>query len=127
MVGRVFEGHLNGLLLIQQLGTPAQVERYTADARTGLLFGVWNTEGPATGGPLEALPSGRYQLLGTKTFASGASHLARPLTTGTLPNRQGWQLFVLPAERQPPGLDRSFWRPLGMRATASFQADLTGL
>ena len=126
-VGRVFEGHLNALLLIQQLGTPAQVEGYAADARAGLLFGVWNTEDPATGVRLEALPSGRYRLLGAKTFASGAGHLARALITGALPNGQGWQLFVLPADRQPPVLDRSFWRPLGMRATASFRADLTGL
>ena len=126
-VGRVYEGHLNALLLIQQLGTMAQVARYAADARAGRLFGVWNTEEPATGVRLETLPDGRYRLSGAKTFASGAGHLARPLITGALPNGQGWQLFVLPANTQPPVLDRSFWQPLGMRATASFRADLTGL
>lgn len=76
---------------------------------------------------LETLPNGRYRLRGAKTFASGAGHLARPLITGSLPEGQGWQLFVLPADKQAPALDRSFWRPLGMRATASFRADLTGL
>ena len=76
---------------------------------------------------LESLTNGRYRLSGAKTFASGAGHLVRPLITGALPDGQGWQLFVLPADRQPPVLDRSFWRPLGMRATASFRADLTGL
>lgn len=76
---------------------------------------------------LESLTNGRYRLSGAKTFASGAGYLVRPLITGTLPDGQGWQLFVLPADRQPPVLDRSFWRPLGMRATASFRADLTGL
>ena len=126
-VGRVYEGHANALLLIQQLASPAQVARYAADARAGRLFGVWNTEDPAQGVHLEALPEGRYRLRGAKTFASGAGHLARPLITGALPEGQGWQLFVLPADAQPPGLDRSFWQPLGMRATASFQADLTGL
>jgi alkylation response protein AidB-like acyl-CoA dehydrogenase len=126
-VGRVFEGHLNALQLIQQLGTAAQVARYAADARAGKLFGVWNTEIPADGVRLEALPNGRYRLRGAKTFASGAGHLARPLITGALPDGKGWQLFVLPADVQPPTLDRSFWRPLGMRATASFRADLTGL
>ncbi|MBF9143805.1 acyl-CoA dehydrogenase family protein [Hymenobacter properus] len=126
-VGRIYEGHLNALLLIQQLGTAAQVARYAADARAGKLFGVWNTEIPADGVRLEALPNGRYRLRGAKTFASGAGHLARPLITGALPGGQGWQLFVLPADSQPPTLDRSFWRPLGMRATASFRADLTGL
>jgi alkylation response protein AidB-like acyl-CoA dehydrogenase len=126
-VGRVYEGHLNALLLIQQLGSAAQVARYAADARAGLLFGVWNTENPAEGVHLETLPNGRYRLRGAKTFASGAGHLARPLITGSLPEGQGWQLFVLPTDKQAPALDRSFWRPLGMRATASFRADLTGL
>ena len=126
-VGRVYEGHLNALLLIQQLGSTAQVARYAADARAGRLFGVWNTEDPAEGVRLESLTNGRYRLRGAKTFASGAGHLVRPLITGALPDGQGWQLFVLPADRQPPVLDRSFWRPLGMRATASFRADLTGL
>lgn len=126
-VGRVYEGHLNALMLIQQFGNPAQVARYAADARAGRLFGVWNTEIPADGVHLEALANGRYRLRGAKTFASGAGHLARPLITGALPEGQGWQLFVLPADTQPPALDRSFWRPLGMRATASFRADLTGL
>ncbi|MDQ2769434.1 MAG: acyl-CoA dehydrogenase, partial [Bacteroidota bacterium] len=126
-VGRVYEGHLNALLLIQQLGTPAQVARYAAEARAGHLFGVWNTENPAEGVHLEALPNGCYRLRGAKTFASGAGHLTRPLITGALPEGRGWQLFVLPADAQPPVLDRSFWQPLGMRATASFRADLTGL
>ncbi|SFQ57196.1 acyl-CoA dehydrogenase family protein [Hymenobacter arizonensis] len=126
-VGRIYEGHLNALLLIQQLGTPAQVKRYAADARAGLLFGVWNTEDPAEGVRLEALANGRYRLRGAKTFASGAGHLQRPLISGALPDGQGWQLFVLPTDQQPPELDRSFWRPLGMRATASFRADLTDL
>ena len=126
-VGRVFEGHTNALLLIQQLGSTAQVARYAADARASRLFGVWNTEEPATGVHLEALPNGRYRLRGAKTFASGAGHVARPLITGALPEGRGWQLFVLPADQQPPALDRSFWQPLGMRATASFRADLTGL
>ena len=126
-VGRVYEGHLNALLLIQQLGSATQVARYAADARAGRLFGVWNTEDPAEGVRLEPLPNGQYRLHGAKTFASGAGHLARPLITGALPDGQGWQLFVLPADRQPPVLDRSFWRPLGMRATASFRADLSGL
>ena len=68
-VGRVYEGHLNALLLIQQLGSAAQVARYAVDARAGQLFGVWNTEDPAQGVHLEALPNGRYRLRGAKTFA----------------------------------------------------------
>ncbi len=127
-VGRLYEGHVNALLLIAEFGTPAQRKRYAADARAGHLFGVWNTEDPAAGAQLESRPSsGGYRLNGAKTFASGAGHLTRPVLTAALPNGGGWQLLVLPADAQPPALDRSFWRPLGMRATASFRADLTGL
>ena len=126
-VGRLFEGHVNALLLIQRFGKPAQVAQYAADARAGHLFGVWNTENPAKGVRLNFLAGGTYRLHGAKTFASGAGHVTRPLLTGALPGTRGWQMLVLPADEHPPQLDRSFWRPLGMRATASFIADLERL
>ena len=126
-VGRLYEGHINALLLIQLLGTPVQAARWAADAAAGQLFGVWNTEDHDHGVRLEALSGGRYRLHGAKTFASGAGYVGRPVVTGALPEGRGGQLFVLPADEQPPALDRSFWRPLGMRATASYRADLTGL
>ena len=125
-VGRIYEGHVNALLLIRCFGTPAQLTRYAADAYAGHLFGMWNTENPTEG--VHLMPHGAgYRLRGAKTFASGAGHLTRPLLTGALPARQGWQMLVLDATAQLPVLDRSFWRPLGMRATASFRADVTGL
>ncbi|HET9505314.1 MAG TPA: acyl-CoA dehydrogenase family protein [Hymenobacter sp.] len=126
-VGRLFEGHVNALLLIQRFGKPAQVARFAADARAGHVFGVWNTENPTHGVRLEYLADGRYRLHGAKTFASGAGHITRPLLTGALPGQHGWQMLVLPADEQRPRLDRSFWRPLGMRATASFLANLERL
>ena len=126
-VGRLFEGHVNALLLLQRFGTAAQLARFAADARAGHLFGVWNTENPAQGVRLELLADGHYRLHGAKTFASGAGSITRPLLTGALPGRHGWQLLVLPADEQRPALDRSFWRPLGMRATASFLASVERL
>jgi len=152
-VGRLWEGHVNSLLLIRCFGTPAQLARAAADARAGHVFGVWNTENPAEGVHLEPVPAtpGRYRLRGAKTFASGAGHITRPVLTGMLaappapaarrdqgpslppvpaptpPSPTGWQLVLLRADEQPPVPDRSFWRPLGMRATASFRADFTGL
>src|SRR5436309_1396845 len=42
-VGRVYEGHVNALQLINLFGTPEQVARYAADAVAGQkLFAVWN-------------------------------------------------------------------------------------
>ena len=127
-VGRLFEGHLNALLLVRCFGTASQLARFAADARLGHLFGVWNTENPADGVQLCGQPTAAgYHLRGAKTFASGAGHVTRPLLTGALPDKKGWQMLLLNADAQPPVLDRSFWRPLGMRATASFRADFTGL
>ncbi|WP_044014337.1 acyl-CoA dehydrogenase [Hymenobacter sp. APR13] len=124
-VGRVYEGHVNALQLMQRFGRPGQVAAWAADAAAGHLFGVWNTEAH-DGVKLEPLPDGRYRLRGSKTFASGAGHVTRPLLTAGLPDG-GWQMLILPADTQQPALDASFWRPLGMRASASFRADFTGL
>ncbi|OUJ72324.1 acyl-CoA dehydrogenase family protein [Hymenobacter crusticola] len=124
-VGRVYEGHVNALQLLQRFGLPAQVAGWAADAAAGHLFGVWNTEAH-DGVHLEPLPDGRYRLRGSKTFASGSGYVTRPLLTAALPDG-GWQMLILPADQQVPALDKSFWRPLGMRASASFRADFTGL
>lgn len=127
-VARLWEGHLNALLLVRRFGTPAQQAKAATDARAGHLFGVWNTENPAEGVRLEPLPTvGRYRLRGAKTFASGAGHVSRALLTAALPDKKGWQLLLLAADQQAPTLDASFWRPLGMRATASYRAQLEGL
>jgi alkylation response protein AidB-like acyl-CoA dehydrogenase len=124
-VGRVYEGHVNALLLLQRFGKPEQVTRWAAAAKAGHLFGVWNTEAH-DGVKLEPLANNRYRLKGSKTFGSGAGHLTRPLITAQLPDG-GWQMLVLSADEQQPALNTSFWRPLGMRATASFRVDFTGL
>jgi alkylation response protein AidB-like acyl-CoA dehydrogenase len=124
-VGRVYEGHVNALLLLQRFGRPEQISAWAAAAHAGHLFGVWNTEAH-DGVKLEPLAEGHYRLRGSKTFGSGAGHVTRPLLTAQLPDG-GWQMLILPANEQEPVLDTSFWRPLGMRATASFRVDFTGL
>ena len=126
-VGRVYEGHINALLLVQTFGTPEQQARWAADARDDKrLFSVWNTEG-ADGVKLCPLPDGRCRIEGAKTFASGAHFVTRPLISGTLPDG-GWQMLILPTERLPKAeADPSFWKPLGMRPTASVHMDFTGL
>ncbi|MCA8832825.1 acyl-CoA dehydrogenase family protein [Hymenobacter pini] len=124
-VGRVYEGHANALQLLQRYGSMGQQARWAGDALEGHLFGVWNTEAQ-DGVRLEPLPNGRYRLHGRKTFASGASFITRPLFTAALPDG-GWQMLILAVDQQAPEYQKEFWQPLGMRASASFIVDFTGL
>lgn len=129
-VGRIYEGHINALYLIHLFGLPAQQQRWFADAAIHKkLFGVWNTQ-DAGGVKIHDLGNGKYKLEGTKMFCSGAGWIQRPLVTGELisPKKRGWQMCVIPIEKvKALKADSSFWKPLGMRASASFRMDLTGV
>ena len=113
-VGRIFEGHVNARLLIEAHGTP---EQRRAAAGQGVL-GVWNTDAP--GDPLR-VESGVLQ--GRKTFASGVDGLSRAIVTVEEPG--GRAMLLVPVAGL--GVDRAWWRPLGMRASGSHVADFTGL
>ncbi len=124
-VGRLYEGHVNALLLIQQFGRPDQVERWAGDAQGGKIFGVWNTQagdGVRFGPPDQ---NGLVAIEGSKTFASGASHIARPIVTGARVDGC-WQMAVVPVDALEVIVDTSWWRPLGMRASASHRVDFAG-
>lgn len=122
-VARLYEGHVDALLLVQRLGTPEQARRAAADASRGLIFGVWNTEGP-DGLRLTGV-DGPLRLLGGKTFASGAGSIERPLVTAR-DDVGGWQLIQLEMERVPARIIPGSWNTFGMRASRSFAIDLGG-
>jgi len=125
-VGRLYEGHVNALLLIQQFGRDEQVEAWADDVRNGKIFGVWNTQGTdgvRFGDPDQA---GLVQVDGVKTFASGAGHLARPIVTGNRTDGH-WQMAVVAVDQLAVRVDTSWWRPLGMRASASHRVDFAGV
>ncbi len=124
-VGRLYEGHIDGLRLVSTFGTAAQLAAAAADARAGRRFAVWNTEG-AGGVTLEPQPGGGLRMRGAKTFASGAGIVERPIVTGRLPDG-GWQMVVVPADAVALAVDPDSWRPLGMRATGSFRAQFDGV
>lgn len=120
-VGRIFEGHVNALQLVNLFGTPAQRARAAADARAGRRFAVWNTEG-ADGVSLVPLPGGRVRLTGAKLFTSGALAIDRALIGAATP-AGGWQLCLVPLDAVDVTADGSAWRPLGMRASVSHKVD----
>lgn len=106
-VGRVFEGHVNALWLVQTYGTPAQIAAYAEDAHNGHLFAVWNTEA-ADGVNIHPLGEGRYRLAGAKTFGSGAGYVTRPFANGALPDG-AWQMCIVPMEQVETTIDPSWW------------------
>ncbi|MBW4552288.1 MAG: acyl-CoA/acyl-ACP dehydrogenase [Aphanocapsa sp. GSE-SYN-MK-11-07L] len=125
-VGRVFEGHINALQLIQTFGTRSQIEHYAHAARDlHKIFGVWNAEAN-DGVKVIPLPTGRYRLEGSKTFCSGAGYVERPFVNGALPDG-GWQMCVVPMEQVETQHDPNWWQPSGMRATASYKVDFTNV
>jgi alkylation response protein AidB-like acyl-CoA dehydrogenase len=125
-VGRIYEGHVNALQLIQTFGTRAQIEAYASDARDRhKIFGVWNAEAE-DGVKISALTDGRYRLSGSKTFCSGSGFVERPFVNGAFGD-QPWQMCVIPMEEVATVSDPSWWQPSGMRATASYKVDFSGV
>lgn len=127
-VGRIYEGHVNALQLIDLYGNSQQKEKYFQEVfENKSLFGVWNTQ-DQNGVKIIDLGNGKLRLEGAKTFCSGANWIQRPLLTGELisKNGKGWQMFILPTEKvKEVKVDSSFWKPLGMRSSASFKMDFS--
>lgn len=125
-VGRIYEGHVNALQIVQTFGTPAQIDRFATDARDGQkIFGVWNAEAE-DGLKVVPLDNGRYRLQGSKTFCSGAGYVDRPFVNGALPGG-GWQMYIVPMERVETFSYPDWWQPSGMRATASHKIDFSNV
>ncbi len=127
-LGRLFEGHCNTLRLLARHGTPAQCEVAAADARRGVLFGMWNTGDPAGLwlDPAVDGPEGDLVLRGRKCFCSGAGLVERALVTareGNAPPR----MVLVPLPRGTARADLSRWTPTGMRASATGDVDFSGL
>ncbi len=126
VVGRVYEGHFNALLLLKLFASDEQIKKYAAEIITeNKIFGVWNTEA-GDGVKIEPLGSGKYRLAGSKIFATGVDFVERPIVNGALPDG-GWQMCVVPMEKVKTKVDASWWNPLGMKSTRSFRVDFTGV
>jgi len=123
-LGRLYEGHFNGVLLTALYGEPAQRLRALEDASAGHLFGVWNTQ-DADGLEIGA-DAGAHVLRGAKTWASGADSVTRALVTarrddGTI------QMCLVRLDESPGAIDGSAWRPHGMEASNSFRISFDGI
>ncbi|QHQ35390.1 acyl-CoA/acyl-ACP dehydrogenase [Algicella marina] len=122
-VGRLAEGHMNALKLLHLYGTPAQVERHSAAARHGAIYGVWGADGdqPVR---IDAELDGRVRLAGGKRFASGIGSVSYAVVTATA--FDGLRLAIAEV-RNPERADATAWDTSGMRATASGSYDFSGV
>ena len=117
-LGRVFEGHVNALLLLNIFGTASQRESAAEDVLDRkCVFGVWNT-GPPGSPQLTPLDSGCYRLSGAKTFATGAARIQKAFVTAALPDG-GWQMCLVPLTAPGFHIRPGTWTPLGMEASES--------
>ena len=119
-LGRVLEGHVNALRLINRYGAPAQRRQAAADAIDGHLFAIWAAEAPATRVVLD-----RGRLAGRKAFASGVGFVTRPLITLEVPGEGECMALVAFAPGQ--GRDGPPFDLHGMRAAATAAVDFTGI
>lgn len=120
VLGRLYEGHVNAVRLVNLYGEPVLQRHFARDIAAGALSGVWNTEPP--GGGVVLGPG--FMLNGAKTLASGAGRIVRPLITA----RRGEDILMV-VPRLEPGTraDLSGWTAQGMRASATGRLDFTGL
>lgn len=122
-VGRLFEGHVNALLLFDWYGSLGQQQWLKAELDRGAWFGVWATE-PPPGVRIEGNERA-LRLAGCKIFASGAGGIDWAVVTAGSEGQER-RLVVIPAN-DPQRTDLSAWRVRGMRASVSGRYDCTGI
>lgn len=124
-VARIFEGHINALMIVSNFGDSHQRDQFFSRAAEGRIFGVWNTQGE-NGIRFAKNEQGTVSITGAKTFCSGSSNIDYPIITGDLEGA-GWQMAIVPGEQLSERVDSSFWDPLGMKASVSHRIDFTGV
>ena len=114
-LGRLFEGHVNGIRLVARYGTAAQMARLAEDVADGHLSAIWAADAPAA--PV-MLFLGR--LAGGKAVASGVGVVTRPVVTA---RSGGEQLVLAHVERGEPGTADLH----GVRSAATGPVSLDGV
>lgn len=117
-VGRIFEGHCNALALIERCASVSQCEEIDHLLAGGAIFGIWNTDVPT-----DPVVLAGTKLRGKKNFASGVDGISHAIITASL--LSGRQMLIVPTARLQ--VDRSWWKPLGMKASGSHIVSFEGL
>lgn len=125
-VGRLFEGHINAIKLIELYAAPAWKECAFDAVAEGALLGVWGADGRR---PLRFSRVGDgIRLDGEKQFASGLGLVRFAIVTMRAGEQRGGppQLALLDVS-DPARQDPAAWTATGMRATLSGRYDFSGI
>lgn len=123
-LGRLYEGHVNAIRLVETYGSVSQRARMADEARRGALFGVWAADENKEG--LRIRPSGGALILdGRKIYCSGAGQILRPVVTAKDEMNRTWML--LPRLVRGERSDLSGWTAQGMRSSLTGTVLFTGL
>ncbi len=115
--GRLYEGHVNAIVLAVRHGGDAIVAALAAEARAGRLSGVWNA-GPAAGLRMLRVDGG-WQLDGGKIYCSGAGSIRRPVVTAARAPGEPPLMLVPDMAVSGARVDLSGWRASGMHGSVS--------
>ncbi|CAN5579085.1 hypothetical protein BH24ACT22_BH24ACT22_04780 [soil metagenome] len=120
-VGRILDGHFNGVERISVLAPEPLRSRELAAVVAGeLLVGVWGADPiPGEGMPAELIHSDDGPMItGVKTFCSGATGLDRALVLVRGPEK-GPPLVAYVGLSENVEVDRSWYKASGMRSSES--------
>jgi len=123
-VGRILDGHLNGVERLAALAPePLRSEDIEAIVAGQLLLGVWGADPiPGEGVPARLVETaGSHTIDGVKTFCSGSTGLDRALVAVRAPERDGPgpPLLAYVALDESVEVDEEWFRGAGMRASES--------
>ncbi len=127
-VGRILDGHLNGVervsLLAPEPLRSRELEAITAGKR---LLGVWGADPiPGEGEPARLVQDeGEARLMGVKTFCSGATGLDRALVLARGPTQRSLLLAYVDLS-EGVTIDTAWYRAAGMRASESHRVVFEG-
>ncbi len=120
-LGRLYEGHVNAVALVQRYGSDANLKLLRDDVAGGSFSGVWMAGEPLR---LERQLNGTFRLRGRKILCSGAGFVRRPLVAADL---DGGSVMLIPRLPDEGRNDISGWTSHGMRATATGTVDFEGI
>lgn len=124
-VGRLYEGHVNAVLLAHRYGAAPALALLAAEAAAGRPSGVWNAErGP---GLTARRAAGGWLLHGRKIHCSGAGSIRRPVVTARAADAAEPLMFLPDLTAPEVTVDLAVWRATGMRGTATGTVVFDGL